>query len=139
MPDQADQAARTRLARVRLLESRDAVLARQTVSREMKARGASAIRVTRFATAVSEIARNAILHGGGGEMSVFLDPGEPYLVVECRDSGPGIEDLDQAMTDGYTSGGGLGRGLGGAKRLADMFEIRPAANGGTVVTLKARL
>lgn len=124
---------------MRLADSRDAVLARQAVTREMKARGASAIRVTRFATAVSEIARNAILHGGGGEMSVFLNAGEPYLVVECRDAGPGIEDLDRAMTDGYTSGGGMGRGLGGAKRLSDAFEIRPAASGGTVVTMKARL
>ena len=101
------------MAKIGLSAGRDVVAARQAVARIMKERGASAIRVTRFATAVSEIARNAIVHGGGGEISVYLDARNDYLRVECRDAGPGIEDVPLAMTEGYTTAGGLGRGLSG--------------------------
>lgn len=127
------------IARIRLSESRDVVKARQAVARELKARGASAIRITRFATAVSEIARNALMHGGGGELSIGLDAKSTYLQVECRDNGRGIEDIQQAMIDGFTTAGGLGRGLGGAKRLSDGFELHSETGGGTIVRLKARL
>jgi serine/threonine-protein kinase RsbT len=129
----------TQLARVALKASRDVVAARQAVARELKARGVSTIRVTRFATAVSEIARNAIVHGGGGEISVCLDARKEYLLVECRDRGPGIADIGQAMVDGYTTAGGLGRGLGGAKRLSHAFEILPRDGGGTIVRMSTRI
>ncbi|SFD18667.1 serine/threonine-protein kinase RsbT [Tropicimonas isoalkanivorans] len=107
--------------------------------REMKSRRASALRMTRFATAVSEIARNAVVHGGGGEISVSITADEQYLVVRCQDHGPGIGNLEQAMQDGYTSRDGLGRGLGGAKRLSDTFDIRSAPGEGTVVTMSCRV
>lgn len=125
--------------RVPLKGSRDVVAARQAVAREMKARGASSLRVTRFATAVSEIARNAIVHGGGGEMSVSIDRRKEYLVVECRDTGRGIEDVERALTDGFTTGGGMGKGLGGARRLSHDFRIVTAPGAGTLVRMSTRL
>ncbi|WP_237220276.1 ATP-binding protein [Salipiger sp. CCB-MM3] len=127
------------LASINLAVSRDVVAARQAVARFMKDRGASTLRVTRFATAVSEIARNAIVHGGGGEISIYLDKRNEYLVVECRDKGPGIEDISLAMSDGYTSRGGLGRGLGGAKRLSHGFDIRSTPGEGTIVSMSVKL
>ncbi|MCA0942659.1 ATP-binding protein [Yangia mangrovi] len=122
-----------------LATSRDVVAARQAVARFMKDRGASALRITRFATAVSEISRNAIVHGGGGDISIYLDGRNEYLHVECRDTGPGIEDVTLAMTEGYTSGGGLGRGLGGAKRLSHGFEIHSVPGEGTLVSMSVKL
>ncbi|MEY8837975.1 ATP-binding protein [Cribrihabitans sp. XS_ASV171] len=127
------------LFRLPLKTNRDVVTARQAVARELKARGVKPIRVTRFATAVSEIARNTVLHGGGGSFAVFLDPASGYLMVECRDTGAGIADIDRAMTDGFSTGGSMGRGLGGAKRLADRFEIETGPGKGTYVRLGARL
>ena len=127
------------MAKIGLSAGRDVVAARQAVARIMKERGASAIRVTRFATAVSEIARNAIVHGGGGEISVYLDARNDYLRVECRDAGPGIEEVPLAMTEGYTTAGGLGRGLSGAKRLSHDFEIRSAPGEGTFVVMSVKL
>lgn len=127
------------LTRVALKESRDVVAARQSVAREMKARGTSSIRITRFATAVSEIARNAIVHGGGGEISICLDARKEYLLVECKDRGSGIEDIEQAMIDGFTTAGGMGKGLGGARRLSHTFEIVSAPGQGTLIRMSARL
>lgn len=128
-----------RLAKLPLVTSGDVALARQIVLKELRARGVSAIRMTRFATAVSEIARNVVNHGGGGELVMFITPDTQNLYVRCRDEGPGINDLEQAMTDGYTSRDGLGRGLGGAQRLSDRFEIRSAVGQGTVVLMSTRL
>lgn len=139
MPDTGSTANSTLLARVVLKSSRDVVTARQAVAREMKARGSSSIRVTRFATAVSEIARNAIVHGGGGEISICLDARQQYLLVECRDQGNGIEDIERAMIDGFTTAGGLGKGLGGARRLSHGFDIETAPGKGTTVRMSARL
>ncbi|MFC3612368.1 ATP-binding protein [Lutimaribacter marinistellae] len=127
------------LLRLPLKTNRDVVAARQAVAKELKARGLSAVRVTRFATAVSEIARNTIVHGGGGSFAVFLDRASGYLVVECRDTGAGIDDIDRALTDGFSTAGSMGRGLGGAKRLADRFEIETETGNGTCVRLGARL
>ncbi|MBC7147530.1 MAG: ATP-binding protein [Thioclava marina] len=127
------------MAKVTLAASRDVVAARQTAARLLKARGLSVMRVTRFATAVSEIARNAIVHGGGGEISFYFDDHNGYLRVECRDEGPGIEDVTLAMTEGYTTAGGLGRGLGGAKRLSHDFTVRSAPGQGTTVTMSVKL
>jgi serine/threonine-protein kinase RsbT len=92
---------------------------------------------TKFITAASELARNTLKYGGGGEaqISTISDGMKEGIWLRFSDSGPGIPDLEQAMTDGFTSGGGLGLGLGGAKRLADEFEIHTKIGEGTVVAI----
>lgn len=106
--------------------------------RAMTEIGASAIKRTKFVTAVSEIARNAVLYGHGGVISFeILGAHERRSVVaECMDRGPGIPDVAQAMKEGYSTGTGLGLGLSGAKRLVDRFEIVSSARSGTTVTLE---
>ncbi len=100
----------------------------------------SVLEQTKFATAVSELSRNVLRHGGGGEARIELldDKGVPALRVIFEDRGAGIAEIDLAMTDGFTTAKGLGLGLGGAKRLVDHFEIKSAANEGTVVTILKR-
>jgi serine/threonine-protein kinase RsbT len=93
---------------------------------------------TLLATAISEIARNITTYAVRGE--VFLDlvrdaNGRRGVRVIARDEGPGIEDLERALTDGYTTGGGLGLGLPGARRLVDEFDIKTVPGQGTTVTL----
>jgi serine/threonine-protein kinase RsbT len=90
---------------------------------------------TRITTAVSELLRNMYNYGGGGEVTIekgIVDE-KNTLIVTCVDQGPGIENLDLAMSDGYTSGNGMGFGLPGAKRLVDRFEIKSETNKGTIV------
>ncbi|MFD7663776.1 ATP-binding protein [Streptomyces sp. NPDC059788] len=98
--------------------------------------GFSIVDQTRVVTAASELARNAYIHGGGGTISIEYPtrPGAVGLRLTVHDSGPGIADIDAALTDGYTTGAGLGHGLGGARRLMDEFEIRTREGGGTTVT-----
>ncbi|MEU6113444.1 anti-sigma regulatory factor [Streptomyces sp. NPDC047117] len=90
---------------------------------------------TRVVTAASELARNAYIHGGGGTLTIEHpaagDKAGLRLVV--RDKGPGIADLETALTDGYTTGAGLGHGLGGARRLMDEFEVDSVEGRGTTV------
>jgi serine/threonine-protein kinase RsbT len=93
---------------------------------------------TLLATAISEIARNITTYAVRGE--VFLElvrdsSGRSGVKVVARDQGPGIADLERALTDGYTTGGGLGLGLLGARRLVDEFDIQTAPGQGTTVTL----
>lgn len=104
----------------------------------MTAIGASAIKRTKFVTAVSEIARNAVLYGRGGVISFEIVGGAGHrrVVAECMDRGPGIGDVERAMTPGYTTGSGLGLGLSGAKRLVDRFDIVSSPERGTTVTLE---
>jgi serine/threonine-protein kinase RsbT len=95
---------------------------------------------TLLATAISEVARNITTYATRGEvlLSIVRDAGPPAregIRVVARDQGPGIEDVDLAMQDGYTSGGGLGLGLPGARRLVDEFDIETAPSAGTTVTL----
>ena len=92
---------------------------------------------TKLVTAASELARNTLVYGGGGEARVStVDNGRRKGVRICfADSGPGIGDLDLALTDGYTTGGGLGLGLSGARRLVDEFDIETAVGEGTRVTV----
>lgn len=122
---------------VTLVSPQDVAVARRVAGQAMTELGASVIRRTKFVTAVSEIARNALVHGGGGVIRFVLCSRGParQLVAECIDRGPGIADIDLALGDGYTSGGGLGHGLGGAKRLVDEFEIISAPGCGTTVRL----
>ncbi len=98
--------------------------------------GFSLVNQTKLVTAVSELARNAVVHGGGGEVLVEPVPGTLRGVrLVVSDHGPGIADIDQALTDGHTTGQGLGLGLGGARRLVDEFRIESAPGAGTTVTI----
>jgi serine/threonine-protein kinase RsbT len=93
---------------------------------------------TLLATAISEIARNITTYAQRGEVLIDVirdESGRRGVRVIARDDGPGIEDLERALTDGYTTGGGLGLGLPGARRLVDEFEIQTAPGEGTTVTL----
>ena len=95
---------------------------------------------TLLATAISEVARNITTYATRGEvlLSIVRDAGPPAregIRVVARDRGPGIADVELAMQDGYTSGGGLGLGLPGARRLVDEFDIETAPAAGTTVTL----
>ena len=99
--------------------------------------GFSLVNQTKLVTAVSELARNAVVHGGGGEVSV--DPVQRGTLRGVRlvvsDRGPGIADIAEALTDGHTTGHGLGLGLGGARRLVDDFSIDSTPGRGTTVTI----
>ncbi|WP_198598219.1 ATP-binding protein [Mangrovicella endophytica] len=117
----------------------DVAFARQVAMKAMTAIGASAIKKTKFVTAVSEIARNAVIYGHGGAIT-FRVVGiglHRSVVGECTDRGPGIADMQLALKDGYTTGSGLGLGLSGARRLVDRFDIISSAESGTTVTLES--
>jgi serine/threonine-protein kinase RsbT len=93
---------------------------------------------TLLATAISEIARNITTYAVRGEVVIDLvrdENGRRGVRVIARDEGPGIDDLERALTDGYTTGGGLGLGLPGARRLVDEFDIQTTPGEGTTVTL----
>jgi serine/threonine-protein kinase RsbT len=92
---------------------------------------------TRIATAVSELARNAFQHGGGGKVTIRSVNTEGKIGIEivAEDQGPGIENLDLALKGGYSTVGGLGHGLSGSKRLMDEFDIKTSGEG-TVVTVR---
>lgn len=92
---------------------------------------------TKAITAASELARNALVHGGGGRATIELVDGGGRLGVRAvfADDGPGIPDIDQALDDGWSSGSGLGLGLSGSRRLVDAFEIETEVGKGTKVTI----
>lgn len=115
----------------------DVVRLRKHVRDDLVALGFSLIEQTKMVTAASEIARNTLRYGGGGEAHVSRHNESDRTGIELSfiDKGPGIENLELAMTDGYTSGGGLGLGLSGAKRLADDFHIDTEPGKGTTVKI----
>ena len=92
---------------------------------------------TKFVTATSELARNTLEHGGGGSMTLeFVENGpRKGIKLTFRDNGPGIPNIELALTDGYTSAGGIGLGLSGSKRLVNEFEITSEVGRGTTVTV----
>ena len=92
---------------------------------------------TKMVTAASELARNTLLHGGGGtvDLQVVEDGDRRGLKLMFEDKGPGIPDIQQAMKDGYTTGSGMGLGLGGSKRLVHEFEIASSVGQGTRVSI----
>jgi serine/threonine-protein kinase RsbT len=116
----------------------DLVAVRHAVRKLSKDQGLTEAAAEALATAVTEIARNMIVHAGTGELLVDkVNHGSRRgVVVVARDSGPGIYDLDQALQDGYSTVGSLGVGLPSAKRLVDEFEIQSTAENGTVITLR---
>jgi serine/threonine-protein kinase RsbT len=115
----------------------DVVLARQLVRKLASEAGMRLVDLTKLVTAVSELARNTVVYGGGGDMdwSVLEDGARVGVRLLFRDEGPGIPDLKLALTDGWTSGGGLGLGLTGARRLVDEFELDTALGEGTRITI----
>ncbi|EPJ80179.1 MULTISPECIES: anti-sigma regulatory factor [Pseudomonas] len=120
-----------------VLIEQDVVLARQTARKLAQECGMRLIDLTKMVTAVSELARNTMVYGGGGHMDwqILDDNLRTGLRITFRDEGPGIADLKLAMTDGWTSGKGMGLGLTGAKRLVDEFELDTAPGAGTRVTI----
>ena len=115
----------------------DIVLSRQLVRKLVQQLGFSLVDQTKMVTAASEIARNTLIYGGGGDMHwQLLDDGiRKGLRLSFEDRGPGIPDIGLAMTDGWTSGHGLGKGLTGSKRLVNEFELQTAVGQGTTVTI----
>ena len=116
----------------------DVVTARQRAREMAGALELTSTDQTLLATAISEVARNITTYAGRGEVLLSVisdDKGRSGIQVIARDQGPGIENVDLAMQDGYTSGGGLGLGLPGARRLVDDFHIETAPGQGTTVTL----
>jgi len=114
----------------------DVVTARRRV-RDLAAQlGFSLVDQTKVVTAASELARNTIIHGGGGLMvAETLNGPRTGLRLTFEDNGPGISDIELALRDGFTTGSGLGLGLGGAKRLASEFQIASRVGQGTKVTI----
>ena len=115
----------------------DVVLARQTARKLATECGMRLIDLTKLVKAVSELARNTMVYGGGGDMDwqILDENARVGLRLTFRDEGPGIPDIKLAMTDGWTSGSGLGLGLTGAKRLVDEFELDTEPGKGTRITI----
>jgi serine/threonine-protein kinase RsbT len=120
-----------------LRSQHDIVLARQVVRRLSQQLAFSLVDQTKMVTATSELARNTLIYGGGGIMQwhTLRDGGKKGLRLIFSDEGPGIANLELALTDGWTSGGGLGLGLSGARRLVNEFDIESSPNRGTRVTI----
>ena len=110
---------------------------RQMVREQAIALGFSLVDQTKLVTAASERARNILNYGGGGEMQLarLVDGHRTGLKLVFADQGPGIPDIELALKDGYTTGGGMGLGLGGAKRLSSEFHIETRVGAGTKVTI----
>jgi serine/threonine-protein kinase RsbT len=117
--------------------SEDIVRVRQEVRARSVAAGFGLVDQTKFITAASELARNTLLHGGGGQVIIdsFEQPGRKGLRLVFEDNGPGIPDVERALQDGYTTAGGLGLGLSGARRLSNEFAIESKPGQGTRVTI----
>ncbi|MGH7648221.1 MAG: ATP-binding protein [Gemmatimonadaceae bacterium] len=115
----------------------DVVAVRQNVRAFAVAQGLSLVDQTKIVTAASELARSTLDHGGGGtaRIEAVSMNGRPGLRLTFEDRGPGIADIALALTDGFTTGGGLGLGLGGAKRLSNDFDLWSRAGEGTRVTI----
>jgi serine/threonine-protein kinase RsbT len=120
-----------------LRSEHDIVLARQLVRKLTQELAFSLVDQTKMVTAASELARNALIYGRGGTMHWELVQRDLRRGVKLlfADEGPGIPNMELAMTDGWTSGNGLGMGLTGAKRLVNEFEIDTKVGGGTRVTI----
>jgi serine/threonine-protein kinase RsbT len=114
----------------------NAVRVRQMVRAAAVATKLSLVDQTKLVTAASELARNTLVYGGGGraEVQTVTNGRRQGIRIAFIDEGPGIVDVDQALVDGYTTGGGLGLGLSGTRRLMDEFDLWTKVGEGTVVT-----
>ena len=115
----------------------DIVRVRQATREAAIAQGFSLVDQTKLVTAASELARNTLDYGGGGEVEItrLSEPPRRGVRLIFTDKGPGIADIEQALRDGFTSGGGLGLGLSGAKRLSNDFSIASKVGEGTQVMI----
>lgn len=120
-----------------LQNSEDVVRLRQRVREHVLSAKFTLVEQTKFITAASELARNTLDYGGGGEAFIHLlkKDNKQGVTLTFVDQGPGIANLDEALRDGFTSGGGMGLGLGGAKRLSDEFHVDTAPGKGTRITI----
>jgi serine/threonine-protein kinase RsbT len=120
-----------------IVSSSDVVVVRQAVRTAAAALGFSLVDQTKIVTAASELARNTFEHGGGGtaRIEVVTLGVRRGLRLTFEDKGPGIPDLTLALKDGYTTGGGMGLGLSGSKRLVNEFDIARKVGEGTRVTI----
>lgn len=121
-----------------LYSDEDVVRLRKLVREELATLGFGIVDQTKMITAASELARNTLKYGKGGECHLNKLTESAKIGVELlfTDDGPGIEDVALALTDGYTSGGGLGLGLSGAKKLSDEFHLETQPGHGTHVTIR---
>jgi len=120
-----------------VLTSDDVVRVRQEGRRQAIEVGLGLVDQTKIVTAASELARNLLDHAGGGVVQVeaISDIGRRGVRLTFEDHGPGIKDVEKALTDGYTTGNGLGLGLGGARRLSNEFNIDTKVGEGTRITI----
>jgi len=121
-----------------IASSDDVVRVRQQVRIAAAACGLSLVDQTKLVTAASELARNALIHGGGGSARVekaTSPAGRAGVRVTFIDAGPGIAEIERALTDGWSTGGGMGLGLSGARRLVDEFQLSSAPGQGTSVVV----
>jgi serine/threonine-protein kinase RsbT len=123
---------------LRIQSGDDVVRVRQQVRTSAADSGLSLVDQTKLVTAASELARNTLVHGGGGVAQVEVvksATGRTGVKVAFTDQGPGIADIDLALTDGWSSGTGLGLGLSGARRLVDEFDLNSKPGAGTSVAI----
>jgi serine/threonine-protein kinase RsbT len=115
----------------------EVVMVRQRVRSVATNQGFSLVDQTKVVTAASELARNALIHGGGGTVRIeaVRDASRKGLKLTFKDQGPGIADVSLAMRDGFSTGGGLGLGLSGAKRLSNEFDIQSKPGQGTRICI----
>jgi serine/threonine-protein kinase RsbT len=120
-----------------LTAQEDVVAVRQAVRSKAVAIGLSLVDQTKLVTAASELARNTVIYGGGGKatLEVVEESNRRGIRLAFDDKGPGIRDIEKAMQDGFTTGGGLGLGLGGARRLTSEFHIESTVGVGTKVVI----
>jgi serine/threonine-protein kinase RsbT len=124
-------------ASLRITSQEDVVIVRQAVRKAAVEMGLTLVDQTKIVTAASELARNTFVHGGGGTVQIerVTEGSKKGLRLTFADQGRGIPDIALALKDGYTSSGGLGLGLGGAKRLSDEFSIFSEPGKGTRITV----
>ena len=120
-----------------IVHSDDVVRVRQQVRTQAIAAGLGLVDQTKIVTAASELARNTLDYGGGGtaRIETFIETSRRGVRLTFEDKGPGIADLDQALIDGFTTGGGLGLGLSGARRLSNEFTISSVVGEGTRIVI----
>jgi len=118
-----------------IASNEDVVFVRQRAREQSQRAGFSLLETTKLVTAASELARNTLEHGGGGfaDIEVITDGIRRGVRMTFVDEGPGIPDIERALSDGFTTGGGLGLGLGGSRRLVSEFEIESTVGRGTRV------
>lgn len=119
-----------------VISEADIVTVRRYVREGAAKLGFSLVDQTKVVTAASELARNTLIHGRGGQMELaMLNGPRSGIRLIFEDKGPGIPDIDLALRDGFTTGSGLGLGLGGAKRLVNEFDVKSRVGEGTKVTV----